>query len=148
MEPQATTAEGTAAEPQTGLTPRPARGPIGLTVLALAFAAGALAAAMLARSQLSAAQARLTALETTAARLETGFERQDRATSRFGSAITYLSDEQVDLGNPRLQHLRHGFAVSELKLTNEGGALIVTGRIINATSLRHRSATFRMKVAS
>ena len=50
--------------------------------------------------------------------------------------------------NPKLQYLSHGFAVSELNITRQDTAVLLQGRIINATTLRYRDATFRVKVGT
>jgi hypothetical protein len=79
----------------------------------------------------------------------------DRTTARLkhsvdvlSSAVSVLSDEQVELGNARLQPLRLGFAVSELRTEREDTAVRVTGRMINASSLGYRNATFRVKAGT
>lgn len=147
MDPQASTVEQGGAESQVAAAPR-GRGGFGLAVLALMSSGAALAAVVHAGGLVRGQRDEIASLRATVAELQTAQDRLVGATERLGSAVTLLSDEQIDLMNPKLQHLRHGFAVSEIKLERKENGVLVFGRIINATSLRHRGATFRLKVGA
>jgi hypothetical protein len=124
------------------------RASVGLALIALLLAAAALAGILrgvMAGNQLDA---KIAALEATRAADDRTHARLSRSIDVLGNAVTLLSDEQVDLGNPKLQHLRHGFAVSELKIERQDAGVAIAGRMINAGSLRYRDATFRLKVGA
>src|SRR5437870_1225046 len=122
--------------------------PIALSTLSLVIAAAALFSIVSAgqlvreiRGELAEVKAAQTAGERTRGRLT-------RSVDVLGNAVTLLSDEQIDLTNPKLQHLRHGFGVSEIRLERADTGVLVDGRMINASSLRYHDATFRLKVGS
>jgi hypothetical protein len=123
---------------------------VALATLALILAAFALALAGLMTMRLSAQkmESRVSALEANQGADDRAHARLNHSIDLLGNAVTLLSDEQVDLGNSKLQHLRHGFGVSELSLQRQDTGVVVAGRIINTGSLRYRDATFRVKVAS
>ena len=135
--------------PASAVAPAPAgRASVGLALIALLLAAAALAGILrgvMAGNQLDA---KIAALEATQAADDRAHARLSRSIDVLGNAVTLLSDEQVDLGNSKLQHLRHGFAVSELKIERQDAGVAITGRMINAGSLRYRDATFRLKVGA
>ncbi len=53
----------------------------------------------------------------------------------------------VDLSDPAIQPLGGGFYVGQLSLSDQGGVLRVSGRLINATSVDQLRAEFRLTVA-
>jgi hypothetical protein len=110
------------------------------------IAAAALFAIVRGAKVLGEMRAQVEALTATQARNESTAARLRRSVEALDRAVTLLSDEQVDLMNPKLQQLRHGFAVSELAIARADTGVRVTGRMINAGSLRYRDATFRLKV--
>jgi hypothetical protein len=121
---------------------------MGLATLALVIAAAALAGIvrmMVANDKL---EAKVKELEGSQASDDAAHARLGRSVDRLGNAVTLLSDEQVDLLNSKLQHLRHGFAVSELAIARQDNGVNLAGRLINAGSLRYRDATFRVKAGS
>jgi len=131
------------------VAPAPAgKASVGLALVALLLAAAALAGILrgvMAGNQLDA---KIAALEATQAADDRTHARLSRSIDVLGNAVTLLSDEQVDLGNSKLQQLRHGFAVSELKTERQDTGVVIAGRMINAGSLRYRDATFRLKVGN
>jgi hypothetical protein len=130
------------------VAPPAGRAPVALATLALVIAAAALAGILrgvMAGNQLDT---KLAALEATQAADDRAHARLSRSIDVLGNAVTLLSDEQVDLGNSKLQHLRHGFAVSEIKSERQDTGVLVAGRMINSGSLRYRDATFRVKVGN
>jgi hypothetical protein len=54
---------------------------------------------------------------------------------------------QVDLSDPAIQPLGGGFYVGQLTLSDQGGVLRVSGRLINASSIDQLRAEFRLSVA-
>ncbi len=54
---------------------------------------------------------------------------------------------QVDLSDPAIQPLGGGFYVGQLSLSDQGGVLRVSGRLINASSIDQLRAEFRLTVA-
>jgi hypothetical protein len=54
---------------------------------------------------------------------------------------------QVDLSDPVTQPLGGGFYVGQLTLSDQGGVLRVSGRLINSTSIDQLRAEFRLTVA-
>jgi hypothetical protein len=125
--------------------PPPARLPLALATLALVIAAASLLAIVRAGKVVGELKGQMQALEGARAEVDRTSARLSRSVEVLGSAVTTLSDEQIDLGNGKLQHLRHGFAVSELHTEREDSGVRVSGRLINAGSLRYRGATFRIK---
>jgi len=124
------------------------RAPVALATLALIIASAAMAGILkfvLAGNQV---EQKLATLEEAKTADERAHSRLNRSIEVLGNAVTLLSDEQVDLGNDKLQHLRHGFAVSELKIDRRDTGVLVQGRLINASSLRYRDITFRAKVGN
>jgi hypothetical protein len=143
------------AEPRTEeetaapvLAPPPGRAPVALATMALVIAAAALAGILRGMTSLNQLETKVAALEASQAETEKARGRLSRSIEVLGNAVTLLSDEQVDLGNSKLQHLRHGFAVSELKIDRQDTGVLVQGRLINAGSLRYRDITFRVKVGN
>jgi hypothetical protein len=132
--------------PPAPLPAPPARAPIVIATVALIIAAMSLLAIVRGLKSLSELEAKVQALEATQAADDRSHARLSRSIETLGSAVTLLSDEQADLGNPKLQHLRHGLAISELAVERKDSGVTVDGRIINASSLGYRDATFRMKV--
>jgi hypothetical protein len=128
--------------------PAPTRAPVALATMALVLAAAALAGILYGMILNNQLDARIKALEATQAGDDRALSRLGRSVEALSSAVTLLSDEQADLTNSKLQHLRHGFAVSELKLTRHDTGVLVEGRMINTSSLRYRDATFRIKVGN
>ena len=53
----------------------------------------------------------------------------------------------VDLSDPAIQPLGGGFYVGQLSLSDQGGVLRVSGRLINASSIDQLRAEFRLTVA-
>jgi len=127
---------------------KPSRGPIAFTVVALLVSAVALLALAGVSSRLGAVSATVDGLKASVDKLESAHARLSRTADVLSNAVTLLSDEQIDLTNGKLQHLRHGFAVSELRLARQDTGVLVTGRLINTSSLRYRSAIFRLKVGA
>jgi hypothetical protein len=126
----------------------PSKAPIGIAIMALVIAAAALflhLRAMIMETQLDK---KVQALEASQTGNDRAQGRLTRSVEVLGNAVTLLSDEQADLTNSKLQHLRHGFAVSELKLERQDTGVLVEGRMINTSSLRYRDATFRVKVGN
>jgi hypothetical protein len=126
--------------------PAPSRAPLALATIALLIAAAALFAIVRAAKVLGEMRAQVEEIKATHARNESTAARLRRSVEALDRAVTLLSDEQVDLMNPKLQQLRHGFAISELAIARADTGVRVTGRMINAGSLRYRDATFRLKV--
>jgi hypothetical protein len=124
----------------------PARTPVALATVALVIAAAALFGIVRGVKTLSDLEVKVAALEATQATDDRAHVRFNRQLEGIENAVTLLSDQQTDLTNPNLQRLRHGFAVSELKLTRQDTAVLVEGRIINLDNLRYRDPTFRLKV--
>src|SRR5436190_12038794 len=91
--------------------PAPSRASMGLATLAFVLAAAALAGIVQRMIVGEKVEARLKELEAAQAADHASHLRLDRQVDRLGNAVTLLSDEQVDLMNSKLQHLRHGFAV-------------------------------------
>jgi hypothetical protein len=125
--------------------PPPARGPLLLATVSLVMAAASLLAIVRAGKVVGALEGEMQALGQARAEVDRTSARLSHSVEVLGSAVTLLSDEQVDLGNGKLQHLRHGFAVSELQTEREDSGVRVTGRLINAGTLKYRAATFRIK---
>jgi hypothetical protein len=125
---------------------RPDRGPLILATLALVISAASLLAIVRAGRVVGELKAQMQAVEASRAEVDRTSARLARSVDALESAVTLLSDEQVDLGNGKLQHLRHGFAVSELATRREDTGVRVTGRLINASTLVYKGATFRLKV--
>jgi hypothetical protein len=121
---------------------------VGLATLALVLAAAALAGIVRMMVSNDKLEAKVKELEASQASDDTAQARLGRSVDRLGNAVTLLSDEQVDLLNSKLQHLRHGFAVSELAVARQDSGVSVTGRLINSGSLRYRDATFRVKAGN
>jgi hypothetical protein len=88
------------------------------------------------------------ALEGTQTTHEREHGRLTLAVDRLGNAVTNLSDQEVDLMNPRLQNLRYGFAVSQLAIARQDSGVLVRGLVINGSSLVYRAATFRVKAGT
>jgi hypothetical protein len=128
--------------------PAPAKGPLALATMALVIAAAALLGILREVMVENQLENKVKALEATQAGDDRAHGRLSRSIEVLGNAVTTLSDEQTDLTNPKLQHLRHGFAVSELSLTRQDTGVVIAGRLINTSSLRYRDATFRVKVGS
>ena len=126
----------------------PARGSIALATVALVLAAAALLVIMWMRMLIGDLRAEVNELKTTATRDEGAAGRLSRQLEAMGAAVTALTDQQVDLGNPALQRLRYGFAVSELKTTRQDKGVLVEGRVINGTSLSYAEATFVIKAGN
>jgi hypothetical protein len=141
---------GTKAAPQTATqaAARPSRGPIAFTVVALLVSTVALLALAGVSSRLGAVSTQVDGLKASVDKLESGQARLLRSADVLSNAVTLLSDEQIDLTNGKLQHLRHGFAVSELHLARQDSGVVVSGRLINTSSLRYRGAIFRLKVGA
>lgn len=140
---------GSTAGAQVAAAPaRPARGPLALTIVALLVSAVALLALVGATSRLEAVSTQVEGLKAALAKQEAAQARLERTAEVLSNAVTLLSDEQVDLTNQKLQHLRHGFAVSEVRLARRDSGVLVRGRLINTSSLRYRGVVFRLKVAS
>jgi hypothetical protein len=93
---------------------------VGLATLALVLAAAALAGIVRIMVLNDKLDAKVKELEASQAADDTAQARLGRSVDRLGNAVTLLSDEQVDLLNSKLQHLRHGFAVSELAVVPSG----------------------------
>lgn len=132
----------------TPAAPPPGRAAAALATLAVVIAAACMAGliwVVLARTQL---EKKISALESDQTDDERGRKALAASITRLGNAVTLLSDEQVDLGNSKLQHLRHGFAVSELTTARQDTGVAVQGRLINASSLRYRDITFRVKAGN
>jgi hypothetical protein len=134
--------------PAPALAPPPARGPMALALLALIVSVLALLGVLSARMSAQQLETRLAALETNQASDDRTHSRLTHSVELLGNAVTLLSDEQADLGNSKLQHLRHGFAVGELSLQRQDTGVSVAGRLVNAGSLRYRDVTFRVKVGN
>jgi hypothetical protein len=128
--------------------PVPSRASMALATLALVIAAAALAGIVRMMVVTDKLEAKVKELEGSQAGNDAGKARLDRAVERLGNAVTLLSDEQADLMNSKLQHLRHGFAVSELAIARQESGVRVAGRLINSGSLRYRDATFRVKAGN
>jgi hypothetical protein len=128
--------------------PAPSRAPIAFATIALVIAAAALFAIVRAAKVMGELRGEMEALKATQATNESTSARLRRSVEALDRAVTLLSDEQVDLMNPKLQQLRHGFAISELAIARADTGVRVAGRMINAGSLRYRDATFRLKVES
>jgi hypothetical protein len=126
----------------------PSRAGVALATLALVIASAALAAILRNMTAGNQLETKIAALEAAQAADDRAHSRLGRSVEVLGNAVTLLSDEQVDLANSKLQHLRHGFGVSELKLARQDTGVLVQGRMINASSLRYRDATFRVKVGN
>lgn len=142
------TEELTPAPVAMAMPPQPARTAIALATVALLVAAGALLWIVRAVKTIGELETKVAALEATQATDERTHARLGRSVEALGNAVTLLSDQQTDLTNPRLQHLRHGLAVSELAVERQDTGVRVEGRIINSSSLRYRGATFRIKVGT
>lgn len=138
---------GTQAQPQPQSVERPGPAPrsslTGLLVtIALALAVVGAGAAFLAVGEIARLRADVAAMK------EAGDEQLRRAQgalTRLSSAVALLSAEEVDLSSPKLQNLRHGFAVSELRMARKENGIVVSGRIVNGTTLHYRGATFRLR---
>jgi hypothetical protein len=128
--------------------PAPARAPMALAIMALVIAALALLGHLRSLLMDERMDARVKVLEAAQASNDRAQGRLGRSVEVLGNAVTALSDEQMDLTNPKLQHLRHGFAVSDLTIAREDTGVRVAGRLINTSSLRYRDATFRLKAAN
>jgi hypothetical protein len=128
--------------------PAPARAPVALATLALVIASAALLGILHLMSVNNRLEAKVQALEASQSGDDRAHGRLNRSVEVLGNAVTLLSDEQVDLTNQKLQHLRHGFAISELNIARQDTGVLVQGRMINASSLRYRDATFRAKVGN
>lgn len=126
----------------------PGRAPVALATMALLIAAAALAGILHGVRVGNELETKVAALEAAQANNERTQGRLSRSVEVLGNAVTLLSDEQVDLNNSKLQHLRHGFAVSEIKIHRQDTGVLVEGRVINSGSLRYRDATFRIKVGN
>jgi hypothetical protein len=126
----------------------PPRTPVALATVALVIAAASLLAIVRAGKVVGELQGEMQALRQARAEMDRTSGRLSRSVEALESAVTLLSDEQVDLGNGKLQHLRHGFAISELATEREDTGVRITGRMINASSLRYRGATFRLKTST
>jgi hypothetical protein len=119
---------------------------VALATLSLVIAAAALFAIVRGAGVMGELRVQVEELKATQGGNEATSARLRRSVEALDRAVTMLSDEQVDLMNPKLQQLRHGFAVSELSIARRDTGVLVTGRVINVGSLRYRDATFRLKV--
>lgn len=140
-----------APDPELPLAPvvgAPGRAPIALATLALLVSAAALLCIIWMVTLKNQLDAKIAALEAAQSGDAWAHGRLNRSVDVLSNAVTLLSDEQVDLTNSKLQHLRHGLAVSELSIARQDTGVLVAGRLINATSLRYRDATFRVKVGN
>ena len=124
------------------------RMPLVLATLALVIAAASLLAIVRAGKVVGELKADMQGIKESRAEVDRTSGRLSRSVEALESAVTLLSDEQVDLTNGKLQHLRHAFAVSELRLQREDTGVRVTGRLINGSSLGYKNATFRLKVGT
>jgi hypothetical protein len=128
--------------------PAPARAPVALATMALVLAAGGLFGILRVLMLSDRLETKIAALEASHTSDDRLHGRLSRSVEVLGNAVTLLSDEQVDMTNSKLQHLRHGLAVSELAIARRDSGVQVEGRLINASSLSYRNATFRVKVGS
>jgi hypothetical protein len=133
------------AAPVSPPRPPPSRGPLALATVSLVIAAASLLAIVRAGKVVGELEREMQSLKEARAEVDHTSARLSRSVEALESAVTLLSDEQVDLGNGKLQHLRHGFAVSELRTEREDSGVRVSGRLINAGTLKYRAATFRIK---
>src|SRR2546423_875304 len=136
------------AEPEPAAAraaPPPARTPVALATLALLVAAGSVPVIVRATMIMRRLEAEMHALQASRSDVDQQSARLTRSVDLLGNAVTTLSDEQVDLLDGKLQHLRHGFAVSELRTERQDTGVRVAGRMINTSSLRYKSATFRLR---
>jgi hypothetical protein len=124
------------------------RGPLALATIALVIAAASLLAIVRAGKVVGELKSEMQAVQASRAEVDRTSAGLGRSVEALERAVTLLSDEQVDLGNGKLQHLRHGFAVSELRTQREDTGVRVTGRLINASTLGYKGATFRLKVGT
>lgn len=136
------------SEPQSPPPPASSRIALVLASLGLVLAAAALLAIVRGGMVITDLRVQLDDLRATHAASERTHDRLARSVDVLGNAVTLLSDEQIDLSNPKLQQLRHGFAVSEIALERRDSGVSVVGRVINGSSLSYRDATFRLKVES
>jgi len=79
-------------------------------------------------------------------------ETTERRRSEAPLAATPATGEaargtRVDLSDPVLQPLGNGFYVGRLSLSDQGGVLRVSGRLVNVTSVDQLRAEFRLSVA-
>lgn len=125
----------------------PSRAPVALATLAVVIAAGALAGILRFMIVTDKLEARLNKLETQAIDHD-GYRELQRQVQRVNTAVTFLSDEQVNLMDPKFQQLHYGFAVSDLSLARKDNGVVVTGRLINGNSLTHRDVVFRIKIGN
>jgi len=130
--------------------PAPSRAPVALATLAFVIAAASLAGMLRIMMVNDKLESRLAVLETAEGGESTATRVRDlgNQVARLGAAVTALTDEEVDLLNSKLQHLRYGFAVSELALSRKDNGVVVSGRLINASSVTHREVTFRIKAGN
>lgn len=126
--------------------PPPARTPVALATVALVIAAASLLGIVRGVKTVGDLEAKVAALEAAQANDDRTHTRLSRQTEKLEAVVTLISDQETDLGNPNLQRLRHGFAVSELKVARQDTGVLVEGRIINANSLGYRDPTFRLTV--
>lgn len=115
-----------------------------LATMALVIAAASLLGILRGVMVESQLENKVKALEASQGGADNGRVRLGQRVEALSDAVTLLS-QQVDLTNPRLQYLRDGFAISELKVARQESGVLVAGRLINASSLGYRDVTFRVK---
>jgi hypothetical protein len=136
------------SRPASVIVPPPSRASMGIALIALLIAAAALLGLLWSLKVNIALESKVRTLEGAQVAIDRDRTRLGDSVERLSNAVTNLSDQEVDLMNPRLQNLRYGFAVSQLAIARQESGVLVRGVVINGSSLFYRAATFRVKAGT